>query len=378
MNIHHCIAGLLMVGFASVAITRPPTDEPKPFRRASLSTVIDALPNVRSGSLFDEQIGEQVLHPAVAELRRRLDRSRSMTDAQWRRALLETESILTRDVWPANRSFAVYMREPSWISIAMVELRPRRRHLTPARTGTTLVGSCALGIGQRAERETYQELGPLLLGEHRIKFNVTVHRGTTMYRVIGDGSPQPGVMWRGVITLPVRVVESELEAFPPVRDAKLERALRESIGLAYTSSARRGGALRVPTIIVQPTKEQCAVLAKTALSLKVELLDGGAVVETKMLPPHCYDAPEPPRRDSAALPPLFGFERFETVPPTAEEAGSGWSVRISGTDEGAFRLLNADRYWSGTIELPLSVARAQAIERSGPEDRESLHANETW
>ena len=260
----------------------------------------------------------------------------------------------------------------------MVELKPRRPHLALARGGTTLAEVCTLGLGVRTDREVYQELGPLRLGEHKIKFDVTVHRGTTMYRCIGDGSPQPGVMWRGVITLPVRVVESSLEAFPPVRDARLERVLRESVGLTYTPSRRRGVSRRVPTIVIQPTQEQCSILARTALSLKVELLHDDVVVETKVLPPHCYDEPAPPRDCHAALPPLFGYENFETVPPTAERAGSGWSVRITGTDEGAFRLLNADRYWSGVIELPLSVARAQEIERSGAGNRESIRASKTW
>jgi len=70
------------------------------FSDTSLDKIIGELPRVDNEGTWDEEEEEYIEHPACSTLRQRLAQGHKLTDAQWRKALLDTGVIRVRDRWP--------------------------------------------------------------------------------------------------------------------------------------------------------------------------------------------------------------------------------------------------------------------------------------
>ena len=66
----------------------------------SLDEIVEQLPRVGSEGTWDEEKEEYIEHPACRTLKKRLAQGHKLTDAQWRKALVDTGVIRIRGRWP--------------------------------------------------------------------------------------------------------------------------------------------------------------------------------------------------------------------------------------------------------------------------------------
>lgn len=380
------LLGLLTLRFD---LQRSPTSKPASaesnpanvtdLSKATIDQLISKLPTEEDGT-WNDLSEEYVLKPAVAELKNRIDRGVKLTDEQWRTALLQSHAIHYRSTWPVDVPFAVSMRDPSWLGIARISLVPRRpmwEGFMAAEAGTVyqprgfVCGNAILG---RIFAEKYQVIGDLSIGSQILNFNVTVEQQkSVIVRGKETLAQEPTLLWSGSIAMHVDVVKTLNEAIPPIANASVDSAIRNSVKLTFSEGYEYGLTRRMAFFQLEPDQTAVAELVSTALPLKIEVIHQKNVVTTGEVLADCYDSLMSFNTRSDLERTSIGCDSLYEVPVKFEDDIGGideWSLRItSRVDYEILRLWQAKRRWNGEIIIPLRVAREQGLPRVEPTKR---------
>ena len=324
--------------------------------QGDLDALIDRLPPADYSRVWNAESKEWRKDPAAETLRRELGRSLCPSDDQWRRLLLEKGVIRFREKWPQDVPLAIGIRVPVWLRETQIKLTPASPNLSEAvaDSGSSGCGTCdAFG----REREDYQELGTLPSGTHELEFRVTVRAsraGLGFY-----GPENAGLLWRGDVTLGVEVVSGIEDVVPPVSDAGIDLALRRAIGVGFYQSARH--VRPMPYIVVDEDDDSRASLFGVALVMEGALMKDGEIVETVPLDAGVYDEDALEWNSVDVVGMRLAHYPLEKLPAGNRDAAldlEGWNVRVWGSREGVLGEWAADRWWNGSVVIPLDEAIA--------------------
>ena len=371
MKVSHAVLASLVLSVSALAQkTLPPDAGIDPIAR-----LLDQLPPVGKEHRFDRETRSWIPHPAVEALTRLLrdpNAAARVEDDLWRRLLIDREVVRWRPRWPAGVPFAISMSAPTWLGLVEVQMRPRLEQLAEAHCGTLTAESCGNAAFWRRESESYQELGTLAPGAHRLEFDVVVRRPWGEPNVWGFSRDDRGpvTLWRGPLTLHTEIVDTLERAIPGVRDAPTNEAVRSSVGLAFSvwGEEERNTAI----FVLDPAVRDHALLAELALSIELDVLRDGEVVETASLFATGID-PLALSISVEETPRAIAFCGLDEPPGELLEntlERRRWSFRLRGTNRNVLPSWNASRYWAGVVELSFDEARARELERAGPSGRE--------
>jgi hypothetical protein len=381
-----CLALLFPLGLGRIAlpyqgVAQASASEPQQdLRESSLDELIDLLPTTNGEVWRDEASGDLQIHPAVTEIERRLLAGQQLTSDQWKRALLNSQAIQIRRRWPADQSLAVRMHLPRWLCPAEIRLIPRNERLKTAKGGTLVSASCGTYALSQSARQLYQQIGRLRPGEHRLEFDVEVERGRSWLSSASRGSDVPQqLLWKGELAFDVLVVPDLEAAMPRAQDPSVDEAVRDSITVSFSNWHFNEIEKRTGLVVVDPDTLKYPLLRTTALSLKVDLLHGDEVVESRQLVAKGFviDSNSVNRGPGGAL----AFCPFESLPAQFEQReadGGEWTLRVEGTMDNVLRLWQAEQVFRGVITIPVSEAIQRERERAGSTSREPWIYLPSW
>ena len=258
----------------------------------------------------------------------------TLSDEQWRRALLRSRAIEVRERWPVDVRFAVGMEVPRWLPSA-VQIRAIADHpeLSAAAAGSLHPSWCGNCSESSLLRGRYQELGMLPPGQHDLAFQVTVERGTAR-RVLLDREADhvpPGILWAGELRFRSEVAGTLEHLVPPVHDDSLDVSVRSLFQFAV---------FKEKWLRVSARHERPPALEGVAISLELDLLEDAAARETRKL----FVLDRPTLSEPAAI---------LELPEGLLDPGR-WSIRVRGVPSGVLRHWRATRYWEGELVIPLA------------------------
>lgn len=310
----------------------------KEWKSKTLDELIFALPDVDRERWRDPEGEGFVTHPAVEELRRRMDAGVKLADDQWLRALIGSGVIRWRTSWPEGEPFAISLRMPSWADIPRIRVVPRHPDLTEVTCGLRFA-MCGLAHDGDAQRAYHSRLGLLALGHHELELDVVLEA-----RDWGLESKKPA-LWEGRLTFKVDVVPSLDAILQPRSTPELQAALRDLLRLERLSKETT----RV-RLLLGDVPASRAALAKTALAFEIDLLRAGAVLES-------HPPTEPEYRwmnfgPQDLPPPFHHLALLEHLPARGEDL-AGYTLRLRGVERDALRWWGTDQRFAGTLEIPL-------------------------
>jgi hypothetical protein len=298
------------------------------------------------------------MRPAAAEMQRRLEQGKTLTEQQWRRALTRTGALRLRERWPADHPFAVSMREPAWLGVMQIRFVPRREGLRPAEVGELLQSTCGTYGMSMYQAWLYQELGSLPVGRQRLVFEVTIERGVES-ELLGRMSdpprhaPPPGILWRGLMTFETEIVATVDEAIPPRSSPELDAAVRGSMSLAFDDWANG----RTAILVLDPDVANGSHLAKLGLSLQIDVLRRGEKVGELKLLANVYDPLAGSNSVHGGRNQPIAFCAPDCIPAALEDDAEeleAWSLRVRGTSDHVWLLWEAEARWGGELEVTLA------------------------
>ncbi len=311
----------------------------KEWKAKTLDELIGALPDVDRERWRDPEGEGFVTHPAVEELRRRMDAGVKLSDDQWLRALIGSGVIRWRTSWPEGEPFAISLRKPRWADIPRIRVVPRHPDLTEVTCGLHFA-MCGGAHDGDAQRAYHSRLGLLALGHHEFELDIVLEardRSTL-------GAKQTS-RWEGRLTLEVDIVAGLDTVLPPRSTPELNAALRDLIRL------QRGGEEGTRAgLFLGDALQSRETLAATALALEIDLLHAGSVIESH--------PPTEPERTWLPfllqnLPPEFHhLALLEHLPARGEDL-AGYTLRLRGVERDALRWWGTDQRFAGTLEIPL-------------------------
>jgi hypothetical protein len=327
--------------------------------KLDIDTLIDRLPRIEEQWVPKQDEPGVESHPLAAEMAYRLDEGVTLSDEQWRRALLGTGTLRWRERWPVGQPFAVSMREPTWLNMAAIKLVPRYANLEPARMTPAL--RCAFANVQGTRMWSYQELGSLSVGRHEIPFDTTIERQMTAR---SRRDPRPP-LWHGELTCTVDVVDTLDDAIPPQTAAAIDGEVREALSLAR---AGEDGS-ECDLLVFDPDRSPEAPFATLGFSLEIELLRAGVPKAGTTLVPFGDEAfcarsvhQGPAPTYAWGVPLHIPHEILDDPAELAE-----WSIRVSGGTAGILEQWDAATRWAGVLEIRLDelVHRERTVAPDG-------------
>jgi hypothetical protein len=351
-----------------IADISEPTQAADDPHELDLDALIDRLPPIGSETVYNGERWE--LRPLPAEMKSRVEGGAKLTGEQWKRALLRTGALRIRTPWALPMPAAVSMRVPAWLDVTRIRMVPWDRRLNAVEVGSLVPETCGTYATWCYQDWMYQELGSLDLGRHRIQFDVNIERGEDVwlkhFPKEGVTAPPPGLVWQGAMEFELEVVPTWNDAIPPTSTPALDRAVGQSISVAFDDWAHG----RTAILVVDPNRLELSSLANVGLSLNVELWKGAQLMETLPMIPSTYD----PIAQSISVAEdgdrSIAFSVLKSLPLSLEtdrEARRAWFLRVHGTGDRVWALWGAENRWSGTIDVPLDdlIERERALAPKG-------------
>lgn len=346
---------------------------PSPVERSeitalSLDRLIDRMPPVGADSTYDRATKQLEYHPVVAEFMRRLRDGATPNDRQWCDALIGTGVVRTHAKWPATEPFALSVQRPAWMPNTELRLDALHAGWRSVASDRLVQSTCGTCTSRDTRRALYQELGPLDLGSHELTFAAEIRTGEPPSFATSPPLLPIGFSWQGRMTIQVEVVPTIDDAMPPVSSEAVDRAVRASIGCAFSDWSDG----RTAILVLDPDFSAFPVLARTALSIEVAVMRGDDVVETKSLRASDYDRTEVANSLSKASQKSIAFASVAAIPIDVESdpsARRGWHLRVKGLSNGVLRNWSATQRFGGTFDMPLDEAIRSEAERAGPKGR---------
>jgi hypothetical protein len=251
----------------------------------------------------------------------------------------------------------------------MVSSSPR---LKSAEVGELLAEFCGAASQSKREAELYQQLGNLDTGESRLIFDVKVERGKERAIPGEPPPPPPGEIWRGSMPFSIRIVDTLAESIPPRSGETVDAGVRDSIGIEICDLTFDERMQRTARLVLKPDPAQFPSVASTALSLTVEVLKEGQVVESTRLVATCRELPSVSKHGIPVTRREIGSLVLRSIPASVETDDSvraKYRLRITGTDKDVIREWDAARWWSGSLTMPLTEVCERESRRAGPSAR---------
>lgn len=311
--------------------------------RSELDELIASLPPIGAETFLEEEY--EPLRPVPAKMKALIERGAVLTGDQWKRALVGVGALRVPARWPVGRPFAISMRETEWLEVTQIRMVPRIAGWNTATVGSLYTQTCGTAASWQEQEWLHQELGSLPVGRHELRFDVTIERGLEdngVHGAVPDNAPQ-GVVWQGEMAFDVEIVESVEEAVPPAAGPELDRAVRESISLAFEDWPDG----RTAILVVDPHSRPSGELAKVGLSLEIEIREGSHVHERLHMRPSI---------PGQAWERRIAFHSIPSIPLSLEDlmtSRKSWSVHVRGIPEEALLLWGADRHWSGEFDVSI-------------------------
>jgi hypothetical protein len=177
------------------------------------------------------------------------------------------------------------------------------------------------------------------------------------------------MLWKGVITQPVELVEAFDEVLQGATSAQLEKGVRDAIGASIQEWGEDKKA--VACVTVDPDCTRFPELETTALDLKLMLVAKGKVLEESCLLALDNDLlavrANTLTRNRVRY---FGCTCLEI--PVKGADTSDWVIRLTGVSDHTWAFWNARQRWNGTIEIPWSEALERESKRAGPQGRNAI------
>jgi len=254
-------------------------------------------------------------------------------------------------------------------------MRPGTEGLKEAKVGLLFQSTCGTYNNWAYQAALCQRLGRLPSGKHKIVFDITVERGeeSSLFRRKEEPKPPPpGILWKGEMSFDVDVAKSADDCVTPVKNEAMDRAVRNSLGVAFSEWHIEGKMRPTAIFVIDPDVEDYPVLADTALSLKIEILKDGRAVDERHLTASAYDPIALAISVSKGDRKLIGFCRLASVPAALKDEKKdrkSWSIRVSGTSKHVVYLWDAKRRWSGSVEVPIDELIERERERTKGKER---------
>jgi len=249
----------------------------------TLDELIDRLPRIGFEHRLARTGSENVFNAASVEMSNRLLDGATLTDSQWRSALMNSGAIRWRKRWPVDRNVAVSIGVPSWLRFCEIRAQQLGGEHGSCAAGVLWPSFCGMGLPQRVIR--WWELGPLPLGDHSIEFSITIERGrgveheASFRSLTGENCDQiaakPGILWTGRLGIELTIVETMDDAVPGFATERLANAVRDSIGAGIHTPLFDEEQKVVAFLAIEPDRQAFPELIATALSLEVSLLRDG-------------------------------------------------------------------------------------------------------
>lgn len=292
--------------------------------------------------------GVRSLEPYVAEIRRRAEEG-ILSDDEWRSALAADDVIHTRARWPSGQRVALWIDEPIWLRRAIITLRAIDPPLGEVTADTTTDSNCGTMWLQRISCQRELLLEALPEGVTEIACTVTIQQlpVDTKGRLTRKGKRQ---LWSGLYVIPMQAVHGLEEVFPTSDSPAEIAAIRSSIR-AYPRDREVGFASGV-RIVVDGDHDEFPALVGLGLALEIDVRRTNKTIMA-LTPIMCSSGPYKPATDTNGN---NAFEFPGDLIPTAATA-PGWTIEIAGRlDRGLLTEWEADRWWSGSIEITLDEA----------------------
>lgn len=340
--------------------------------KSDVDDLIAHLPPVGDEFAFDSATSSWTARPGVERMQA-LVAAGELSDAQWERALLRTQVVHWRRSWPKDVAYTIGLESPDWMGLGRITLTPRVAGWRAASVGATAYGWC--GNSPEYDRETplQQVLGPLAPERTKVVFDVVVERGVGWdaprdLQRSADSSSGPRAdrrsegakLWRGLVTLPVQLVETVDEVLPPYRSANVDDVLRRAIALELARVARAEETAATLTLGVQ--EPAAGDLEGTALSVVVEFVcdgevRGGTNLALEAARPSTTGGTVQRWQQRAVKQAFVSFLPSTLITDRAQCVH--WSVRVREWPEGALRCWNSRRRWAGDVSIPIAEALAR-------------------
>lgn len=372
MRFHVLVAqfGLACAVFAQAP--RELTLDERPERALTLDERIEALPPIGCHHHRDPDSGKWFDDPIAAGMQPYVE-AHTLSDDQWRRALVNSGSFRYRSRWVAGEPWLVSLSVPFWIRRSTVTVAPIAPGLDEL-SDTNSIAGC--GMSDLTEYATFwgpfrgESLGPVdaLGGSSRCSIRIE-RSGFTDLRL-----PQrERELWSGPLDVDMTLAASVDEILTPRSGPELDDRVRRGLSLSIVErdqpdpddedALRAALAAKLELRVDERTSPE---LLDVAIAFELELLrDGEAVGDSWAVPMALADLPHAPHPNA---PPPRGFVvgQFVAALPldtSRDPAQYGhWSVRVRGDGIGALALWDSKAYWKGELTLPLADALA-AYER---------------
>jgi len=322
---------------------------------ATLDQLIAELPE-EDDWIWNSATGSLVLDPIVAELRDWLARGVQLSDDQWRAALLRSRAVQLSDLWLEGSSCGVCVRIPEWLGSSRIYLRERGKLRDQAQGGALFSKDPGHDGSDETRLSSFLPLGSLEVGEHLIALNIVVLRAEGSPPSDGDGRVHApsGILWEGSFEGRTKVLPITQDVIPPVSSKVLDHAVRSAVAMFYEHPLFEEESRRVAMIGLDPEVPSARLLASIALSLQIEVLKNGCVVQTLDLLTVGPDM-SPQESHARSLRSLAGAcVPLSSIPwdLNFSDSAADWTVRLRGTNRDVESLVTARAWWKGEIELP--------------------------
>lgn len=341
-------------GGPSTAISAAHEQELSDARGLSMDQLIAMLP------VAGEEVGADgegyAIDARATEFERRLAAGARLNDDQWRAVIANTRLLRWRERWPVTHDYYVGAFQPRWGWRLEFRFAPRGDSLDAVLCGTTHYETCGVGAMGRMSDQQVQRIGLLPQRTHALVYDVTVVERAT------EPGPPTRLLWRGSIETPVKLTATLDEALPPLSAPSLAAALRERLVAQPYWVWGEVEPKCATQLRMEINRSHAPELATVGLSLRIDVLRDGNVVESHRMPMETWDVF---LRSGKKLITLGGVVETALVTPAAladSEELARWSFRLVGIPDGALTQWNATSWWTGEVTVPA----AEAFERGKP------------
>jgi len=285
---------------------------------------------------------QQIPHPVIAEMARRLDGGERFSSRQWRTLLTRARFVRSRHQWPIDVPLEFAIRPLRWgdtsigpVSVSL--MRDGRSFPHNLSTG----GIQVTGWGMI---ESFGSDGPAPVA--------SVRPGAYEIALIVRRWPSRGTVQHiTTLYIPVTFVESVDDAIEPVRSAEVDALVREHLRAQVRPYSDSLTPVPYPWLNVNLSEIDDHRTRGMAVQVEVDVLRHGVPIAEGLVDEHSS---------------RFGFTRMDNRIDlkcmTYEElvaAPQDFALRIRGSARRAVRIADATRYWAGEITIPCDQIRIE-------------------
>ncbi len=296
--------------------------------------------------------GQWIDSPEVLEMRRRVDADLLSAD-DWRTALVAADLIHVRPRWPAGMPLQLGIGGAPWLPLSWITVRAVEPDLGEVSFDDREPTHCGTCNELRRERARNLELGMLPEGTKRVVFEVTV--------VQRESSEKPRTrekkdrrLWQGRLERQIEAVASVADVLPPSTRPEDTDAIRSRLMAVWSRAPEESDQL---VVFLYARYDEVPALRNLGVSLTVELWNGAQRIGSGDLVVRSR------RTFTDAFDDCAGNVGLKGMPKEMRAEGfeaTGWELRVRANPAGVPGIWDADRWWNGSLAIPLADALEKA------------------